>query len=162
MRYYLKQNPTTVRATFTRPPHSKIIGYSSMSLDVTFNKGTKWHMTANQESVAGPTTSGHGKFFMYGTAGTLENTKNDPPYLYTPDGKKHELGENIADIDNATTYPPGWPDTIEKFIYSIKNKQLHPTSIEDNLWTIAILFAAIKSHEENRSVHIKEILPGFF
>ncbi|QEE16059.1 Gfo/Idh/MocA family protein [Promethearchaeum syntrophicum] len=158
MRYYLNLNPIKVHAKFIHPPHSKILGYSSLLLDVTFEKGIIWHLTANQESVAGPTTSGHTRFTMYGSKGTLVNTKNEAPYLYTSDGKKSELGENIADIDNASTYPPGWKDTIEKFIHSIRTGEEHPTSMGDNFWTISILLAAIKSFELQRTVNIAEII----
>jgi len=158
MRFYLKQNPTKVHAKFIHPPHSKILGYSSLLLDVTFEKGTIWHLTANQESVAGPSTSGHTRFTMYGTKGTLVNTKNEAPYLYTTDGKKNELGENISDIDNATTYPPGWKDTVEKFVQSIRTGEEHPTSIGDNFWTISIMLAAIKSYELQKTVSITEII----
>ncbi len=161
MRYLLDEKPVSVRAQFIHPPHSKIVGYSSMLMDVTFEKGTIWHITANQECVAGPTTSGHGHLFMYGTQGTLFNSKNDPPYLYTPDGEKHELGENIADQDNATTYPPGWPDTLEKFINAIETGQEHPTSIKDNLWTIGILFAAIRSFKEDKTIIIDDFIKKF-
>lgn len=157
MRYYLSQKPISVSARFIRPPHSKILGYSSLLMDVNFESGTVWHLTANQESIAGPTTSGHSRFTMYGSEGTLVNTKNDPPYIYTKDGEKMELGENIADIDNESTYPPGWADTVEKFVHSIRTGQEHPTSIFDNLWTMSILLAAIKSHENNREVKISEI-----
>ena len=115
-------------------------------------------MTANQESVAGPTTSGHTRFTMYGSKGTLVNTKNEAPILYTPNGEKMELGKNIADIDNATTYPPGWADSIEKFVHSIRAGEEHPTSIGDNFWTISILLAAVKSFEEKRTVNISEIM----
>jgi predicted dehydrogenase len=158
MRFYLNQKPTKVHAKFIHPSHSKILGYSSILLDVTFEKGTVWHLTANQESVAGPTTSGHTRFTMYGTTGSLVNTKNEPPFLYTSDGQKTELGDNIADIDNATKYPPGWKDTIEKFVHSIRTGEEHPTSIGDNFWTISILLAAIKSFETERTVDIQDFI----
>lgn len=160
MRFYLNQKPIKVYAKFIHPPHSKILGYSSLLMNVTFDKGTVWHLTANQESVAGPTTSGHTRFTMYGTKGTLVNTKDEPPYLYTSNGQKTELGENIANIDNTTTYPPGWKDTVEKFVHSIKTGEEHPTSIEDNLWTMSILLSAVKSFEEGRTVNISEIIDG--
>lgn len=35
------------------------IGYSTLLLNVTLEKGTERHLTVNQESVAGPTTSNH-------------------------------------------------------------------------------------------------------
>jgi predicted dehydrogenase len=158
MRYYLGKKPVKVWAKFIHPSHSKILGYSSLLMNVTFEDGIEWHLTANQESVAGPTTSGHTRFTMYGSQGTLTNTKNDPPFLHTFDGKKHELGDNIADVDNATTYPPGWEDNLEKFIHSINTGEEHPTSIQDNLWTVAILFAAIKSFELKHECLISEIL----
>jgi predicted dehydrogenase len=158
MRYYLNVNPVSVKAQFIRPSHSKIVGYSSMLLDVEFESGTIWHLTASQENVAGPTTSGHSRFLMHGTEGTIENTKNDPPFLYTLEGKKIELGVNIADIDNATTYPPGWKDTVEKFVHCIRTGEDHPTSFDDNFWTISILLAAVKSFQEKKEILISEIL----
>ena len=158
MRYYLNQHPIQVWARFIHPPHSKILGYSSMILHVTFDKGTEWVFSANQESIAGPTTSGHTTFTMYGTQGTLFNPKNEAPMLFTPDGKKTELGENIAAIDNESTYPPGWDETVAKFVHSIRTGEPHPCSITDNFETIGILFAAIKSHETGRTVALQEIL----
>lgn len=158
MRYYLNQKPISVYSKFIRPKHSKILGYSTLLLNVTFEEGTEWHLTANQESIAGPTTSGHTRFTMYGTKGTLVNTKNEVPIIYTPNGEKFELGENIADLDNATTYPPAWADTVEKFVHSIRTGEEHPTSIGDNFWTMSILLAAVKSFEEQRTVNIAEII----
>lgn len=158
MRFYINRNPVSVRANFIRPSHSKIVGYSSFLLDVNFEDNILWHLTANQESVAGPTTSGHSQFMMFGTKGTLVNTKNDPPILYNSDGKKQELGENIADIDNATTYPPGWKDTVEKFVHSIQTGEEHPTSLEDNFWTISILLAAIESFKIGKDYPISKIM----
>jgi len=108
--------------------------------------------------VAGPTTSGHTRFTMYGSKCTLVNTKNEAPFLYTLNGKKIELGENIADIDNATTYPPGWGETVEKFVHSIRTGEEHPTSIGDNFWTISIVLAAIKSFETQKTVNIEDII----
>ena len=70
-RFYLKQNPVSVSANFVRPPHSKIVGYSSLIMDVEFEKGTFWYLTANQENVAGHTTSGHSDFLMHGTINPL-------------------------------------------------------------------------------------------
>jgi predicted dehydrogenase len=158
MRYYLEQKPVAVWAKFIHPPHSKILGESSMILNVTFEKGTEWILTANQESVAGPTTSGHTTFTMYGTKGTLINTKNEPPYLFDEKNEKIELGENIGDIDNEFKYPPGWKDTVIKFIDAIKTGKPHPTSIEDNLWTMAIMLSAMESFKQKRSVEIHDFL----
>ncbi|WP_457557359.1 Gfo/Idh/MocA family protein [Candidatus Harpocratesius sp.] len=158
MRYFLNRKPISVWANFIRPPHSKIIGYSSALINVTFENGIEWHLTANQESSAGPTTSGHTTFTMYGSKGTLLNTKNESPLLFLPDGQKIELGENIKDIDNERIYPPGWSETIQKFITSIRTGQEHPTSIRDNLWTIAIIFCAIRSFETKKIVYIDHFL----
>ncbi|MCP4762219.1 MAG: Gfo/Idh/MocA family oxidoreductase [archaeon] len=158
MRYYISQKPIKVWAKFIRPPHSRIAGYSSMILNVTFEKGVEWNFTASQESVAGYTDSGHTTFSMYGTKGTLLNTKNDAPFLYSFDGTEKELGENIANLDNESKYPPGWGDSVDRFIYSIHNNIEHPTSMKDNIWTMSILFAAIKSFESKKIVSINEIL----
>lgn len=158
MRYYLGSKPAKVWAKFIRPPHSKILGYSSLLLNVQFENGTEWHLTANQESVAGPTTSGHTSFSMYGEKGTLVNTKNESPYFYPVAGEREELGENIGDIDNQWTYPPGWPESVERFIKAIRTKKQHATSITDNLWTIIIMLAAIESHETNLTVNIAKFL----
>jgi len=48
MRYYLEQKPKSVMAKFIRPPNSKILGYSTLLLNVTFENGTEWHLTSNQ------------------------------------------------------------------------------------------------------------------
>jgi predicted dehydrogenase len=66
-------------------------------------------------------------------------------------------GENIANIDNAYKYPPGWGESLRKFIYSIQHNEPHPTNFDDNKYTMAIALAAIKSHEERRIVKISEI-----
>ncbi|MHA1729464.1 MAG: Gfo/Idh/MocA family protein [Promethearchaeota archaeon] len=160
MRFYLDQKPISVRAKFIRPPHSKIFGYSSMILNVKFEKGTEWLYLANQEGRFAYEDSGHTTFTMYGTKGTLINTKNTSPIIYTEqtgDSGK-EIGENISDIDNEFTYPPGWSETMGKFIHSIKTGEPHPTSFDDNLWTIGILFAAIESFEQNKEVNVKDII----
>jgi predicted dehydrogenase len=158
MRYYLNQKPEKVWGYFVRPSHSKIKGFSSILFDVKFENNTFWHMTGNQECVAGPTTSGHTDFTMYGSKGTLINTKNDPPFIYYPDGQKVEIGHNIAEIDNESKYPPGWPDSLKKFIHSIRTKTEHPTSIKDNLWTISIMFAVIEAFEQKKEIDIREFL----
>ncbi|WP_457559307.1 Gfo/Idh/MocA family protein [Candidatus Harpocratesius sp.] len=158
MRYYLNSKPQMVWAKFIRPPHSKILGYSSLFLNVTFENGTEWHLTANQEAVAGPTTSGHTRFVMYGEKGTLVNTKNESPVFYSIEGEKEELGENIGDVDNQWTYPPGWPDSVAKFVHAIRTGTEHPTSIRDNFWTMVILLAAIVSFENQQSINVNDFL----
>lgn len=157
MRYYLNQKPIEVDAKFIRPPHSAILGYSTMILNVQFEK-THWTFVANQEGKHGYTDSGHTSLVMYGTKGSLINTKNRAPEVYLEDNKPIELGENIANIDNAYKYPPGWGESLRKFIYSIKNNVPHPTNFDDNKYTMAIVFAAIKSFEERRIVKISEIM----
>jgi hypothetical protein len=85
-----------------------------MVLNVQFEK-SHWSFCANQEGKYAYVDSGHTSFVMYGSKGTLANTKNKAPQIFTekwPKGK--DLGENIAMIDNEAKYPPGWGETVKK------------------------------------------------
>jgi predicted dehydrogenase len=149
MRFYLNSNPVEVRARMVKPNWSKIIGESTIFLNVKFANGIEWAYNATQEGVAGYEDSGHTTFTMYGSKGTIRNTRDAPPmaYLETGNPKKPEeieLGDFNPD-ENLLKYPPGWNTTLGYFVDAVKGGAPHPTRFDDNFYTMAIPMCARES-----------------
>ena len=132
MRYIVNSNPKTVRARLIHPSWSKIYGESTIFLNVTFENGVEWSYTATQDGVAAYEDSGQTTFTIYGSKGSIINTKEKPPQLCLEEGDPHkpvisdigELGEedlvstDSSKADDPTAgpkYPPGWTITMRYF-----------------------------------------------
>jgi predicted dehydrogenase len=163
MRAMLGQNPKTVRAKMIRTSWSKIYGESTIFLNVTFEKGTEWQYSATQEGIAAYEDSGHTTFTMYGTKGTIRNSRDISPQAYIEGANPKEpkvvdLGGKIEN-ENNLKYPPGWKTTLLKAIESIETGKDHETSYKDNLWTVAIPLCARESQRLGGApVDVKEYM----
>ncbi len=178
MRFYMDSNPVSVRAKLFRVPWSKIYGESSIFLDVTFANGVQWSYIATQEGVGGYEDSGQTTFTIYGSKGAIRNTKDNSPELRLDKGNAHKpeisyLGEmteadtidtdssSIDGVNVGAKYPPGWDTTMEHFIKAVRSngEYKHPTSFEDNFYTIAIPLCARESQRRGGAeVSVKEYL----
>ena len=175
MRFYLGSNPKTIRAKLIRVPWSKILGESTLFLDVEFENGVNWSYVASQEGVGAYEDSGQTSFTIYGSKGVIRNTKENPPELRIEEGadfhtpKCINLGEltaadKISTDSRAAVYPPGWNTTMENFIKAVRTidddePYLHPTRFEDNFHTVGIALCARESWRRGGApVDVKEYL----
>ncbi len=150
MRFFLDANPVTVRAKLIRPPWTKIVGESSIFLNVLFDNGIEWGYNATQEGVAGFQDTKHTTFTMYGDKGTITNSRNEGSNAWVEgaDGERKQIEiEPPNEAEYAAKYPPGWDVTLKKFVESVETGKPHPTRFEDNFYTMAIAMCARKSHE---------------
>ena len=160
MRYILKnRKPVEVYAKLLRVPYSKIVGESTVFLNVTFEDGIEWAYNGSQEG-RGWTTPGQSMFTIHGSDGMIENPRDGPPILYK--GTEEE-GTPLMDDpgDSHAPYPDYWHVTLKKFIQSLDAKRPIDedlTTFENNMWTIAIPLAARESHRQKRRINVKEFV----
>ncbi len=160
MRYILKnRKPVEVYAKLIRVPYSKIVGDSTVFLNITFEDGIEWAYNGSQEG-RGWTTPGQSMFTIHGDSGMIENPRDGAPMLY---GAKDEKGTALMKDpgDSHAPYPDYWHVTLRKFVESLDAKKPideDVTTFENNMWTIAIPLAARESHRLKRRVNIKEFL----
>lgn len=168
MRYILGEDPNSPAAkpveVYARPfrvPWTKIVGESSLFMQVLFDNGVYWSYNASQEARGHP-SPGQSEFIIHCEKGTIENPRRGNPVLTVGGGARAQdetIGEDYGDVD--FKYPPSWDRTMALFVDAVRNDgkaQPKLTTIEDNKWTIAIMFAARESMYRRRPVDVKEFM----
>nr|MDO8109580.1 Gfo/Idh/MocA family oxidoreductase [Candidatus Sigynarchaeota archaeon] len=160
MRFLLKnRKPVEVYGKLIRVPYSKIIGESTVFLQVTFEDGIEWSYNGSQEG-RGWKTPGQSMFTIHGSDGMIENPRDGPPMLYkVGDEKGVPLMPDPGDAQ--APYPDYWHVTLKKFVESLDAKKPideDVTTFQNNIWTISIPMAARESHRQKRRINMKEFM----
>lgn len=72
------------------------------------------------------------------------------------DGTNFPVGS--SDISEITCKLPGHKGCIDEMLHCISNNTPASTNSFDNIYSLAMVFASIKSSEENRKIYIKDML----
>ncbi|MHA1372292.1 MAG: Gfo/Idh/MocA family protein [Promethearchaeota archaeon] len=159
MRYILhNRKPVEVHAKLIRLPYSKIVGESTVFINVTFEDNIEWQYTGSQEG-RGWKTPGQSMFTIHGSKGMIENPRDGPPVLYDEKGNAHQLCPDLGDAH--APYPDYWHVTLKKFVESLdagKPIDEDLTTFEDNVWTIVIPLCARESSRLKRRIDVKQYL----
>lgn len=166
MRYMLGENhvpakPVRVYANLFRVPWTKIIGESSIFLQVEFDNGVQWAYNASQEA-RGIGDPGQTSFIIHCEKGTIENPREGNPVMYKGKGSRAEkvvLGdENYDDI--GLKYPTSWDVTLALAVDAIRSGTADSrlTTFDDNKWTVAIMFCARESQRTGKPVDVQEYM----
>ena len=163
MRFLTGKNPVKVRARLIRPPWSKIVGESTIFLNVTFEGGIEWSYNGTQEGIAAFQDTGQTSFTMYGSKGTLFNNRPEGTFVHEENKDQSGMTKRVImepnEAEFTAKYPPGWETTLKHFVESVKNGTPHPTRFEDNFYTMAIAMCARKSHEMGGAdVYVKDYM----
>ncbi|MHA1682822.1 MAG: Gfo/Idh/MocA family protein [Promethearchaeota archaeon] len=159
MRYILhNRKPVDVSGKLVRLPYSKIVGESTVFLNVTFEDGIDWQYTGSQEG-RGWKTPGQSMFTIHGSEGMIENPKDGPPMLYKGKDDPVPLGPDMGDA--YAPYPDYWHITLKKFVESLdagKPIDEDLTTFENNMWTIVIPLAARESSRFKKRINVKDFI----
>ena len=160
MRFLMhNRKPEEIYAKLFRVPYSKIIGESSVFLQVSFEDGIEWSYTGSQEG-RGYKTPGQSMFTIHGSKGMIENPMDGPPMLYEGNDKDGTpLMEDPGDAH--APYPDYWHITLKKFVESLdagKPVDEDLTTFEDNIYTIVIPLAARESNRLKKQINIQEFI----
>ncbi|MHA1733883.1 MAG: Gfo/Idh/MocA family protein [Promethearchaeota archaeon] len=168
MRYILGSDPESpaakpveVYARMFRVPWTKIVGESSIFLQVTFDNGVQWSYNASQEARGKP-SPGQSEFIIHCSKGTIENPREGNPILTRGGGKdapQEVIGKDFGDV--GYKYPPSWDHTMALFVEAVRNEgKADPrlTLFDDNKWTIAIMFCARQSMVTGKPVDVREYM----
>lgn len=159
MRYILhNRKPMEVYAKLIRVPYSKIIGESTIMLNVSFEDGIEWSYNGSQEG-RGWKTPGQSMFCIHGSDGMIENPRDGPPMLYNKKGEGEPLMPDPGDAH--APYPDYWHVTLKKFVESIdagKPIDEDLTTFKDNMWTIAIPLCARDSSRLKKVIDVRAFI----
>ena len=158
--------PKTVYANLFHLPYSKIIGESSLFLQVEFENGVMWSYDASQEA-RGKGSPGQSEFTIHCSNGTIENPREGNPMMYIGGTMAGDaVPEPIADKDFEDIgfkYPPSWDHTMALTVESIRAGKPNPrlTTFDDNLFSIGIMFCARESARTGRKINFKKYIGQF-
>ncbi len=167
MRYILGKDPARpaarpveVYSKLFRVPWTKIIGESSIFLQVKFDNGVQWSYNASQEARGIP-SPGQSEFIIHCSNGTIENPRIGNPILTIGGGKdpqQETIGQDFGDV--GYKYPPSWDHTMALFVDAVRTGKPNPrlTVFDDNKWTVAIMFCARESMRTGRAINVHDYM----
>ena len=156
MRYVLNTNATAIQAITWNLKWGWHKGDAAHAIVVEFENGIRGtHVCLG--ACVGKQTSWNGSWQIEGDAGgiTWEDDKMWHTHMHRTPKPVHEL--MIARWRPAED-PTLLDDVLNEFLTAMKKGREPECSGADNLHTLAMTFAAIKSAKENRRVKIEEIL----
>jgi len=158
-RFLLGNDPVSVICKEYNPKWSWYKGNASAVCIFTFEDGTIFNYTGSW-CAPGMKTSWDSNWRAVGSLGTCGWNGNDFPtaQIYDSNDKsRHPLDTDIR-IQKIECPLNSHEGCIDEMIESIKVGRKAQTDCRDNIKSLAMVFAAIKSSVQNREVQIKELL----
>ena len=159
-RFLLGKDPVSVVCKEYNPSWSWYKGNASAVCVFTFEDGAVFNYTGSW-CAPGMKTSWDSNWRAGGGIGTCSwNGIDFPKAKSSDDDTSRHPGDKEITIEKISCNLNGHDGCINEMIESIKSGKRAQTDCRDNIISLAMVFAAIKSSEENREVTIKEILEG--
>lgn len=158
-RFLLGADPVSVICKEYNPGWSWYKGKASAVCIFTFDNGTVFNYTASW-CAPGMKTSWDSSWRASGSLGTCIWDGIGMPAAETtaPDSASRHPADKSVEIEKVQCDPSGHAGCIDEMIDSLKNGKRSATDCRDNIRSLAMVFAAIKSSDEKREVYIEEIL----
>ncbi|MBM0066546.1 Gfo/Idh/MocA family protein [Alkalicoccobacillus gibsonii] len=137
LRYVLDDEARSIQATSFKPSWSWFRGNPHAEVAITFKKGTQVHYRGRWAGF-GKKTTWNGTIRFVGEKGAIELV-DDRVYFY-----KGESDEPV-EIPLITLSESDRMISLDTFVQSIKHNTVPPTSIEDNIKSLQLSWAAIES-----------------
>ncbi|HEX7734714.1 MAG TPA: Gfo/Idh/MocA family oxidoreductase [Ktedonobacteraceae bacterium] len=155
MRYVLGQEPLQISCQTWNPSWSNFVQPPAAALTVTLDGGTVVNYRGSWIS-QGPTTNWCGEWSMDCAEGQIIWTGRgeSEKVQVRPSGKRAYASRlpALAQVDRA--------GSLQAFVQALENNQAPESSGRDNLKTLALMFAAIRSAESGLPVAIADLLPA--
>ncbi len=152
IRYVTGQDPVSVQAVTWNQPWGWHAGDSCHSIVFKFASGlVATHVALGCE--VGQTTSWNGDWHIAGDKGSIDWDKDGIWYSHTHRTENRVNREEIAQLE----IPSGDMAIVDEFLAAIAENRAPECSAEDNLKSLAMVFAAIQSAKEGRVVQLGEL-----
>jgi predicted dehydrogenase len=153
LRFWAGQRPARVFASTTRPPDQHFTSDMVAAVVVEFEAGARGMLLMDQVGRGG---EGLMDFRLEGTAGMLRGDS----FVHLSLGR---AGEPMRPVN--LDIPAEWMDmvnltyvgTISEMLWALAENREPASNARDNLWSIAMYEAAVRSAREGRAVDIQEI-----
>ena len=153
MRYVLNQDPISVQAKTWNPSWGWHAGDACHSITFQFASGLVATHVANGAAVGSRTTY-NGDWRIEGEKGSLDwkNDKISYSHLHRADEQvdAREIAQDTTMTDNQAM--------LDEFFAAIRDNRAPECNAQDNLKSLAMVFAAIQSAKENREVQLSELM----
>lgn len=151
LRYVLGQEPVEVRATTWNPSWGWHAGHASHTVEILFDGGCRITHHACGCSVGLP-TSWNGELRLEGPEGSL-TWEQDRIFVTTARPGEPVQREEVP----LREVPPGQDACLAEFLAAVREGREPECSGRDNLRSLAIVFAAVRSSQEGRPVRISDL-----
>lgn len=151
LRYVLGKEPVEVRGTTWNPSWGWHAGDASHVIEITFEGGLKVVHHAFGSSV-GKQSPWNGDLRLEGALGSL-TWEEDHIFLTGTLTGEAPTREEVELLE----VPPGQDACLQEFVAALREGREPECGGRDNLQSLAIVFAAVKSAEEGRAVRIEEL-----
>ncbi len=153
MRYVLNEDPVSVRAVTWNQPWGWHAGDACHSITFRFASGLVATHVANGAAV-GSRTSYNGDWRIEGDQGSLDWKGDKLSYSHL-----HRTDKNVdaREIKLDATAPQDQA-MLDEFFAAIEGNRAPECNAQDNLKSLAMVFAAIQSAKENREVQLSELM----
>ncbi len=159
-RFLLGKDPVSVICKEYNPGWSWYKGDASAVCIFTFEGGTVFNYTGSW-CAPGVKTSWDSNWRAGGKLGTCcWNGADFPTAEVSYDNQVRHPGDKKIRVEKVHCGLTAHEGCINEMVESVKAGRRAPTDCRDNIKSLAMVFAAIKSSAENREVTIKEILEG--
>ena len=153
IRYVLNENPISVQAKTWNQPWGWHAGDACHSIIFQFASGLVATHIANGAAVGSRTTY-NGDWRIEGEKGSLDWNQDKLSYSHLHRAEKNVDAREIK--QDATA--PGDQAMLNEFFAAIKDNRAPECNAQDNLKSLAMVFAAIQSAKENREVQLSELM----
>ena len=153
MRYVLNQDPISVTAQTWNPSWGWHAGDACHSITFRFASGLVVTHVANGAAVGSRTTY-NGDWRIEGDKGSLDWKNDKLSYSHL-----HRTDENVdARAIKLDETVPADQAIFDEFFAAIRDNRAPECSAQDNLKSLAMVFAAIQSAQEKREVRLSELM----
>jgi predicted dehydrogenase len=153
LRYLIGEDPEQVQATTWNVPWGWHAGDAAHNVTIRFSGGATATHHASGASVGGQ-TPWHGDLRLEGPEGSL--TWEEDRLYFTSHKPGTEATREEIPLDPLPT--AGMDGCLAEFVAAVRERREPECSGGDNLKSLAIVFAAVRSAEERRPVKIAELL----
>ncbi|MGP9537262.1 Gfo/Idh/MocA family protein [Brachybacterium sp. AOP43-C2-M15] len=150
-RVLLEGTPSTVRAISHNPSWSWYAGDAAATVHITYSTGAV-HVFTGSWCSPGQETSWNGDWFLSCDGGTVSWDGETPPRAVSADGTAVDGAPPQADAR--------WElaGSLADFCHALRGGPVPDGEVRRNVWTQAIVEAAVRSADEDRTVTLAEVL----